>query len=126
MRYAHQALTGLMALGLAGAAGTVLAEGMMGMHGMMGNGDQKVTKAEYLKHAEARFSHMDANKDGVIDATDRAAMRKRMQDCMGMMDGGGMGMMGGGMQGGGMQSGGMQGGATGGSGEDHEAHHPKP
>jgi hypothetical protein len=51
---------------------------------------------------------MDANKDGVIDATDRAAMRKRMQDCMGMMDGG------------------MKGGSAGEAGQDHEAHHPKP
>ncbi len=79
-------------------SGSALAQGKM--HGMMmGEGDQKVSKEEFLKHAEARFARMDANKDGVIDATDRAAMRKRMQDCMGMMDGG-MGAMGGGMQGG--------------------------
>lgn len=100
-------------------SGSALAQGMMGMgmHGMMmGDGDQKVSKEEFLKHAEARFGRMDANKDGVIDATDRAAMRKRMQDCMGMMDGGGMGGM----------DGGMQGGAASGAGQDHEADHPKP
>lgn len=100
-------------------SGSALAQGKMGMgmHGMMmGEGDQKVSKEEFLKHAEARFARMDANKDGVIDATDRAAMRKRMQDCMGMMDGGGMGGM----------DGGMQGGAASGAGQDHEAHHPKP
>ncbi|ANX03952.1 hypothetical protein [Immundisolibacter cernigliae] len=99
-------------------SGSALAQGMMGMgmHGMMmGEGDQKVSKEEFLKHAEARFARMDANKDGVIDATDRAAMRKRMQDCMGMMDGGMGGM-----------DGGMKGGAAGGAGQDHEAHHPKP
>ncbi|EMJ4931651.1 hypothetical protein P9775_005125 [Pseudomonas aeruginosa] len=99
-------------------SGSALAQGMMGMgmHGMMmGEGDQKVSKEAFLKHAEARFARMDANKDGVIDATDRAAMRKRMQDCMGMMDGG-MGGMGGG----------MQGAAAAGAGQDHEAHHPKP
>lgn len=92
-------------------SGSALAQGMMGMgmHGMMmGEGDQKVSKEAFLKQAEARFARMDANKDGVIDATDRAAMRKRMQDCMGMMDGG------------------MKGGSAGEAGQDHEAHHPKP
>ena len=98
-------------------SGSALAQGKMGMgmHGMMmGEGDQKVSKEEFLKHAEARFARMDVNKDGVIDATDRAAMRKRMQDCMGMMDGG-MGGMGGD----------MQGGAAGSAGQD-KAQSPKP
>ena len=34
---------------------------------------------------------MDANKDGVIDASDRQKMRERMRECREMM--GGMGMM---------------------------------
>ncbi len=97
---------------LSGAAGALNAADRMGMHGMMGEGDQnmmgmhgmgmhgtmmgygdqKVSKEEYLKHAQERFARMDANKDGVIDASDRAAMYKRMQDCMGdgMMMGPGM------------------------------------
>ena len=79
MRYSRTALSGLLALGLASAAGLVVAGDM---HGRMGKGDQKVSKEEYLKHAEARFARMDVNKDGVIDATDRAAMRKRMRECM--------------------------------------------
>lgn len=97
MRYAITALAALAALGI---TGTAVAEGM---HGMMGEGE--MTKEAYLKHAEARFARMDVNNDGVIDATDRAAMRKRMHDCMGMMDGKGDA-------------------AAGGSGEDHQGHHP--
>ncbi len=34
-----------------------------------------ITKAEYLKHAEARFDALDANKDGKITAEERAAKR---------------------------------------------------
>ena len=67
-----------------------------------------------MQRSEQHFAHMDANGDGVLDASDRTAMRKRMQDCMGMMDGGGKGMPGSGMPGG-----------AAGSGQDHEAHHPK-
>ena len=94
--------------------------GMKGGMGMMGDGDAKVTKEEFLKQSEQRFAHMDANKDGVIDASDRAAMRQHMQDCMQMMNG--MGMMGGGM---GMMGTGAPA-AAGASGQDHEAHHPAP
>ena len=119
------------AMGSLVLSGTALAQGGMGMGmgmkggmGMMGDGDAKVTKEQFLKHAEQRFSHMDANQDGVIDASDRQKMRERMQECMQMMDG--MGMMGGGMGmmgGKGMMGGGAPG-AAGDSGQDHEAHHP--
>jgi len=41
------------------------------------NHDGKVTKAEFraavIKHAEKRFSHMDANHDGVLDDKDHQA-----------------------------------------------------
>lgn len=74
-----------LALGLAGGA---LAQGGMGM---MGDGDAKVTKEQFLQRAEERFARMDANKDGVIDASDRQKMRERMRECREMM--GGMGMM---------------------------------
>lgn len=84
------AMVGSLAL-----SGAALAQGGMGM---MGGNDEKVTKEQFLKHAEERFGRMDANKDGVIDATDRKAMRERMRECREMM--GGMGMMGGGMMGG--------------------------
>lgn len=73
-------------------SGAALAQGGMGM---MGGGDEKLTKEQFLKHAEERFGRMDANKDGVIDATDRKAMRERMRECREMM--GGMHMMGGGI-----------------------------
>lgn len=102
-------------------AGVAHAQGGMGMKGgmsMMGDGDAKVTKEDYLKRAEARFARMDSNKDGVIDATDRAAMRERMRECREMM--GDMHMMGGRM--------GMRGSRApapaGAAGQDHEAHTP--
>ena len=102
-------------------AGAALAEDNKGMGmGMMGDG--KVTREEFLRRAETRFTRMDFNKDGVIDASDRQQMQERMQGCMEMM--GGMGMMGGGM---GMMGGGMMGG-MGGQGTDpkqHESHHPQ-
>lgn len=75
----------VMALVFAGGA---LAQGGMGM---MGSGDAKVTKEQFLQRAEERFARMDANKDGVIDASDRQKMRERMRECREMM--GGMGMM---------------------------------
>lgn len=59
----------------------MMRHGMMGM-GMMGDGDAKLTKEQFMQRSEQHFAHMDANKGGVIDATDRAAMRKRMHDCM--------------------------------------------
>ena len=113
------------AMGSLVLSGAALAQGGMGMGmkggmGMMGDGDAKISKEEFLKQAEQRFAHMDANKDGVIDASDRQQMRKHMQECMQMMNG--MGMMGGGM---GMMGGGAPA-ATEASGQDHEAHHPAP
>ena len=84
-----------IAVGALTLAGTAVAQGGMGMHGGMGmmGSDEKVTKEEFLKRAEARFARMDFNKDGVIDASDRQQMRQRMRECQEMM--GGMGMMGG-------------------------------
>lgn len=103
-------------MGSLALSGPVLAQGGMGM-GMMGSGDAKVSKEDYLKQAEARFAHMDANKDGVIDASDRQKMAEHMQGCMNMMEG--MGMMGGMMGGMGGQAGGM-----GKPEDDHSANHP--
>lgn len=94
-----------VAMGSLMLSGAALAEGGMGKGmgmAMMGDGDAKVTKEEFLKRSEARFARMDANKDGVIDASDREKMREKMHECKEMM--GGMGMMGGGM--------GMMGGGT--------------
>ena len=113
------ALAVTAALALSGAAQAQDKMGMgMGM-GMMGDGDAKVTKEQFLKHAEKRFAHMDANKDGVIDATDRQKMRARMHECMEMM--GGMGMMGDSMGMKGEKDGGMNKPAA-----DPSAHHPAP
>lgn len=78
-------VVGVMALGLAG--GALAHDGM----GMMGDPDAKVTKEQFMQRAEERFSRMDANKDGVIDASDRQKMHERMRECREMM--GGMGMM---------------------------------
>ena len=87
------AMVGSLALSGAALAQGGMGKGMgMGM-GMMGGGDEKVTKEQFLKHAEERFGRMDTNKDGVLDATDRKAMRERMRECREMM--GGMHMMGG-------------------------------
>ena len=110
MKTGNRVIVSVTMLALSGAA---LAQGGMGMGmkggmGMMGDGDAKVTKEQFLKHAEERFAHMDANQDGVIDAGDRQQMRQRMQECMQMMNG--MGMMGGGM--------GMMGGGGMGAGAD--------
>lgn len=76
----------LIAAGVLAVAGAATAQGGMGM---MGDGDAKVTKEQFLKRAEDRFARMDANKDGVIDASDRQKMRERMRECREMM--GGMG-----------------------------------
>ncbi|MGK2913581.1 MAG: hypothetical protein ACSLE5_03835 [Porticoccaceae bacterium] len=93
--------------------------GMMGM-----DEDTKVTKEQFLKHAEERFARMDANKDGIIDASERQKMHARMKECMDMI--GGMGMMGGGMgmMGGGMDMKGDKAGGMDKPTDDHSAHHP--
>lgn len=112
------AMVGSLVLSGAALAQDGMGKGM-GM-GMMGGGDEKVTKEQFLKHAEERFGRMDANKDGVLDATDRKAMRERMRECREMM--GGMGMMGGGMMGG---MGGM-GDVGDKAGKPAAEHHPAP
>lgn len=61
--------------------------------GMGRDENAKITKTQFLERAEARFARMDANKDGVLDASDRQQMHARMKECKDMMDG--MGMMGG-------------------------------
>jgi len=64
--------------------------GMGMMHegmGMMGNSDAKLTREQFMQHAEARFARMDHNGDGVIDSSDRQKMQARMRDCMQMMGG---------------------------------------
>jgi hypothetical protein len=120
MRNRVFAVAGCLLLAGAAHAQGGMGMGMKGGMGMMGDADAKVTKEDYLKRAEARFARMDSNKDGVIDATDRAAMRERMRECRELM--GDMHMMGGRM--------GMRGSrapaAAGTSGQDHEAHHPTP
>ncbi|HEY0675001.1 MAG TPA: hypothetical protein VGD25_02220 [Immundisolibacter sp.] len=80
----------LIAAGVLAGAGAATAQGGMGM---MGDSDAKVTTEQFLERAEARFARMDANKDGVIDASDRQKMRERMRECREMM--GSMHMMGG-------------------------------
>jgi hypothetical protein len=114
-------LVWVVVMGSLALSGAAMAEDDMGKGtGMMGDGDAKVTKAEFLKRAETRFAHMDANKDGVIDASDRKKMHEHMRECMNMMEG--TGMMGGGMKGG-------MGGQIDGMGkpeDDHSAHHPAP
>ncbi len=96
-------------------SGAVLAQDGMGMSmgmGMMGDGDAKITKDEFLKRAEERFKRMDVNKDGVIDATDRKAMRERMRECRETMGDMGSGTMGHGKKGSGMKEPGMMGGTS--------------
>ena len=84
---------GDMGSGMQGGMGPGMHNGM-GVHGgMWGEGNAKITKDEFMKRAEARFARLDVNKDGVIDATDRAQLRQRMRECRELM--GDMGMMGG-------------------------------
>jgi len=48
------------------------------------NGDGKVTKEEFMaaskRYAEKKFAWLDANGDGVIDASDRKARQKKRFD----------------------------------------------
>lgn len=103
-----------IAAGMLAVGGAAWAQDGMGT---MAGGDAKVTKEQFLKRAEDRFARMDANKDGVIDASDRQKMRERMRECREMM--GGMHMMGGGMMGG-------MGDKAGGMGKPADEHHPTP
>jgi len=114
-------------MGSLALSGPVLAQG-----GEWGVGHEwaaamtKVSKEVLFRNRPKRgFAHMDANKDGVIDASDRQKMAEHMQGCMKMMSsmgmmGGGMGMMGGGGMG--MMGGGMGAGAD---TKEHESHHPQ-
>jgi Ca2+-binding EF-hand superfamily protein len=63
-------------------AGAVIAQdrpdsGPMGMAKGMDD-DHAMTWAEYKAHADEGFARLDANHDGVIDRSDREAMRDRM------------------------------------------------
>lgn len=77
--------------GMPGPHGTHGPHGMQGMHGgqggcmMMGGGN--LTRAQFLERAEAHFTAMDTNKDGVLDAAEHQQMHAHMQGCMGMMGG---------------------------------------
>lgn len=44
------------------------------------DGDDRISKAEALAAATARFERMDVNKDGYIDAADREAMAKQRRE----------------------------------------------
>jgi hypothetical protein len=50
--------------------------------GAKGDANATLTRAEAQAHAAERFAKMDANKDGKIDASDRAARRAAMQTKM--------------------------------------------
>ena len=53
------------------------------MHGMKSadtNNDGKVSRAEAIAHAEARFTKMDANRDGFIDRADVQLRVQQMRD----------------------------------------------
>jgi hypothetical protein len=76
-----------IAVGFLAVSGVALASGdECEKMGMMGSGDAKITKEEFMKHAEEHFAHMDANGDGVIDASERKKMREHMKQCMGMKE----------------------------------------
>lgn len=48
------------------------------------NKDGKISKEEFTKHHEQMFTQMDKNADGMIDATERAAMKDQMKNMQGM------------------------------------------
>ena len=70
-------------LALVGAIGadTVVAQDRSEGHGMgMGmGGDRMMTWAEFKAHADEGFAKIDVNHDGVIDQSDRQAMRDQMR-----------------------------------------------
>ena len=103
------AVAGVLAL-----SGAARAEVKMSM-GMMGGGDAKITKEQFLKQAEERFARMDANNDGVIGPDDRQKMHARMKECRQMM--GDMRMM----RGSGMD---RKGDRAGKPADERSAHHP--
>ena len=71
----------LLTLGAALIAVPVLAAPGSGSRGDA-DGNGTLTRAEAQAHAAERFARMDVNKDGKIDASDRAARRAAMQTKM--------------------------------------------
>ncbi|MDR7118764.1 dockerin type I domain-containing protein [Caulobacter sp. BE254] len=67
----------LTALSLAAVCGLAHAQGPRGNQDA--NGDGAVSAQEFEDAAKARFSRMDANHDGVIDAAELAAIQQRME-----------------------------------------------
>jgi Ca2+-binding EF-hand superfamily protein len=66
--------------------------GHMGHHGGMlarldTDHDGKISHAEAIAQAEARFAKMDTNHDGFIDKAEMAALHERMKQRMGKMRG---------------------------------------
>jgi EF hand len=50
-----------------------------GVHGMQGMPKGDITKAEFLKLAEAHFDKMDTNHDGVVSLEERKAWHQQMR-----------------------------------------------
>ncbi|MDG2001891.1 MAG: EF-hand domain-containing protein [Novosphingobium sp.] len=69
-----------IAIGISAAAlaiaGTAFAAHHEGRSNPDSNGDGVVTRSESQAHATAKFAKMDANGDGQLDQTDRAAKRQ--------------------------------------------------
>ena len=57
-------------------------EGKCGMARMDADGDGNISKDEFMKGHEAKFGMIDANNDGVIDASEREAHMKMMKSMM--------------------------------------------
>ncbi|MFT4251263.1 MAG: EF-hand domain-containing protein [Caulobacter sp.] len=62
-----------------------------GMRGPDADGDGVVTPAEFEAFSLQRFERFDANKDGVIDAAEIAAIKKRLEEREAQGGGGGFG-----------------------------------
>lgn len=52
---------------------------------MDGDGDSRVSKAEFMKSAEQRFDKTDANHDGYIDQSEREKVMDKMHERMKQM-----------------------------------------
>jgi len=64
--------------------------GMMGemLRRMDKDGDETITKEEYLSNTESRFTEMDGNKDGKITKDEIEAVGRRLRDAIGGGGGG--------------------------------------